>query len=148
MCILHYTGYIETYKQHNRGPYFSYFKVIFSSKNVIQPMFFSSKLNEDLNVQEIKPTNVLFMLKCNLCDARYNYGVQSVPPAWKRLMVADRNRHPFTNTLQMNTMQQHQTYVPSWRVPTATQNSTVSLNRYFLFAIIHRPWARKLTRAC
>ena len=85
------TGYIETYKQHNRGPYFSYFKVIFSSntvltvglkvKNVIQPMSFSSKLNEDVNVQEIKPTNVLFMLQCNLCDARYNYGIQSVPPA-------------------------------------------------------------------
>ena len=44
-------------------------------------MFFSSKLNEDLNVQEIKPTNVLFMLQCILCDARYNYGIQSVPPA-------------------------------------------------------------------
>ena len=62
-------------------------------------MFISNKLNEDLNVQEIKPTNVLFMLQCNLCDTRYNYGVQSVPPASTRLMVADRNRHPFTNTL-------------------------------------------------
>ena len=68
-------------------------------KNVIQPMFISNKLNEDLNVQEIKPTNVLFMFQCNLCDTRYNYGIQSVPPASTRLMVADRNRHPFTNTL-------------------------------------------------
>ena len=34
-------------------------------------MFISNKLNEDLNVQEFKPTNVLFMLQCNLCDARY-----------------------------------------------------------------------------
>ena len=59
-----------------RGPYFSHFKVTFSSntvltvglkvKNLIQPMFTSNKLNEDLNVQEIKPTNVLFMLQCNL----------------------------------------------------------------------------------
>ena len=30
----------------------------------------------------------------------------------------------------------------------ATQNSTVSLNRYFLFAILNRTRTRKLTRAC
>ena len=44
--------------------------------NVIQPVFISRKLNEDIRVQEVKPDIVnqqcvVYQFKCNLCDAGY-----------------------------------------------------------------------------
>ena len=45
-------------------------------RTAIQPVFVSRKLNEDLKVQEAKPTIVnqqcvVYKFKCNLCDAGY-----------------------------------------------------------------------------
>ena len=71
--------------------------------NVIQPVFISRKLNEDLRVQEVKPDIVneqcvVYQFQCNLCDAGY------VGYTRGHLHERVENHHRYTSTTLTNTM--------------------------------------------